>query len=251
MSDQPKRSFGPRLGLGAIAAIAVGVGVAVYVSGAGNGNQASAGCPGTAAVAAKIDPLIEGEVAAFRTSGTPVSLTDYGFQRPDGTPVSLADFAGKTVLLNLWATWCVPCRQEMPSIDRLAASMPADQFAVVAVSLDTTGPEKPTAFLDEIGVKALDLYVDPDLRLLNRMKGIGLRGGLPTTVLVDADGCRIGVMEGPAEWDSPDAVRLINATLAAEEENRKTAGGTPDDHGRRLGLLAAGDRPDGPGVRTQ
>lgn len=207
-----------RLTLGGLAAVAVGIGAAIYVGLGTQGNGADPACAAAAATAQRLDPLAIGEVAAFRAGdGAGRSLRDMAFQRPDGSAVTLADFTGKPVLLNLWATWCKPCREEMPALDRLAAAE-ADDLQIVAVSLDTGPADRPREFLAEIGVERLALYRDPDLNLLNDIKRLGLRGGLPTTILVDGAGCQLGVMEGPAEWDSPDAISLIEAVTKPEDQ---------------------------------
>lgn len=214
MTDQPQRRSRSGLGLGGLVAVAVGVAVAIYVGLSAQGNRASAACAGAAEKAARLEALSVGDVAAFRPAETPVSLSDLAFHKPDGTATTLADFAGRTLLVNLWATWCVPCRAEMPALDRLSASAGSADFAVVPVSLDSGSADKPRQFLEEIEAKALPLYVDPDLRLMDDMKRLGLGRGLPTTLLVDEAGCQLGVMEGPAEWDSADARALIAAALA-------------------------------------
>jgi len=201
------------LGLAAILGIAAGVAV-VYVREGGRGNQAATAgsdCAGAVKAAAALAPLAKGEVAAFQLADRPVSLAHLAFQKADGSPATLADFAGKTVLLNLWATWCVPCRKEMPALDRLAQSESGTDFAVVPVSIDTQDPGKPQAFLTEIGVKALPLYADPSTKIFSALKTEAMAVGLPTTVLIDGKGCALGVVSGPAEWDSVDAKALIAA----------------------------------------
>lgn len=174
--------------------------------------EQAANCELAPAAAAALDRFAAGDLAAFRVNTQPISLAALDFQREDGTPLSIADFAGKTVLLNLWATWCVPCRAEMPALDRLQQQLGGEDFAVVAVSLDASAADRPRGFLDEIGV-GLDLYVDPRLGLLDDIRRIGAIGGLPTTILIDPTGCQLGIMEGPAEWDSPAAIGLINAAV--------------------------------------
>jgi thiol-disulfide isomerase/thioredoxin len=131
----------------------------------------------------------------------------------DGKPRTLDDFKGKTVLLNLWATWCVPCRKEMPSLDALEGKLGSDKFAVVAVNIDTRNLDKPKAWLNEVGVKRLGYYADPSAKVFQDLKAIGKAFGMPTTLLVDPAGCELGALAGPAEWASEDAVRLVEAAL--------------------------------------
>lgn len=204
----------PILGLAAIAGIAVGV-AAVYVTetGKGNGADAMAGvdCAPAIEAAGLLAPFAKGEVAAFRVATEPARLSELSFQTANGDKKSIADFAGQTVLLNLWATWCAPCRQEMPALDRLDAAHEGKDFSVVAVSIDTQDPSKPKKFLDEIGVKSLAFYGDPTTGIFTGLKNKGMAVGLPTTVLIDKTGCALGVMSGPAEWDSEDAKALIGA----------------------------------------
>ncbi len=205
------------LGIAAIAGMIAGT-VAVYVMQSGNGNGGSetarVECAGALAAAARVAPLVHGEVAAFRPADAPDLVRDLSFKAPDGSETSLAAFTGKTVLVNLWATWCVPCRAEMPALDRLQSELGSDKFSVVAVNVDVTNPERARSFLDEIGVTHLAFYADPTMAIVNDLKRRGLAFGLPTTILVDGNGCRIGGIEGPAQWDSNDAKALLRAALA-------------------------------------
>ncbi|HEX5509733.1 MAG TPA: TlpA disulfide reductase family protein, partial [Pseudolabrys sp.] len=125
----------------------------------------------------------------------------------------LDQWRGRTVLLNLWATWCVPCRKEMPALDALEQRLGGPDFQVVAVNIDTRNPEKPKAFLKEVGVQKLAYYADPHAKVYQDLKEIGRAFGMPTTVLVDPAGCEIGSIAGPAEWASDDAIKLIKAIL--------------------------------------
>jgi thiol-disulfide isomerase/thioredoxin len=115
------------------------------------------------------------------------------------------------ILLNLWATWCLPCRQEMPALDRLQGKFGSKDFAVVAVNIDTAKLDRPQAFLHEIGVKNLKLYTDSTAAAFQALKQAGKVLGLPTTILIGKNGCEIGTMAGPAQWDSKDALALLNA----------------------------------------
>lgn len=171
----------------------------------------SPACPGAAELAARLKPLVHGEIAALTLAPRPKLLPGLGFDTPEGTKASLADFKGRTVLLNLWATWCVPCRQEMPALDRLQGMFGSKDFAVVAVNIDTARLDRPKAFLDEIGVKNLKLYTDNTAAAFQTLKQAGKVLGLPTTILIGKDGCEIGTMAGPAQWDSEEALTLLNA----------------------------------------
>ena len=170
-------------------------------------------CVKTAGVAARVKPAIHGQVAGLVPAAQPLSLSQLTFADADGTKVSLAHWAGRTVLLNLWATWCAPCRAEMPALDRLQVAKGDKDFEVVAVNIDTVGAEKPKKFLADIGVSALPFRSDASLGIFKALQKVGRSRGLPTTILVDGEGCEIGTMYGPAEWDRPDAVTLIDAAL--------------------------------------
>ena len=209
---------GPALiGLAAAAGIAVGA-VAVYVNSRDGGNAtqlAAHECSNALSVAAQLGPQIRGDLAAFRAAEESDPLTDLVFKASDDSDTGIAAFSGKTVLLNLWATWCGPCRAEMPSLDRLQADLGDDRFEVVAVNIDTAAPERARAFLDDIRVSTLTFYTDKSTQIFNDLKRRGLALGLPATLLIDSQGCRIGGVQGPAEWDSDDAKALIRAAMGA------------------------------------
>jgi thiol-disulfide isomerase/thioredoxin len=197
---------------GAVAALA-----AVYVIVAPNGNSVDAqSCSLALETAAKVKPFATGEVAAFLPAQNPLPLSALTFKKPDDTPVALSDFKGKTVLLNLWATWCAPCRKEMPALDKLQAELGSrDDFEVVAVNMDRSGADKPKAFLEEIGVKNLSFYHDASNKLMTDLRTHGRATGLPTTILVGPEGCEVGTMYGPAEWASGEAKKLLDTAVQA------------------------------------
>jgi thiol-disulfide isomerase/thioredoxin len=172
-------------------------------------------CAAAAKIAAAVDPLAKGDVAALSIAKKPSGVGDFVFNDPAGQPVKLSAFRGKTVLLNLWATWCVPCRGEMPELDKLQAEFGSDKFEVVAINIDTTRPERPKALFQELGLKALKLYSDPKADIFYEMKQSGKALGLPLTLLIDSEGCQIGLINGPAAWHSADARALIAGALAA------------------------------------
>lgn len=200
-----------RLLAGGGAVLLVGsLGVLYGMRGIGK-ETAAAACPGTAALSARLDPLVHGEVAALNLAKTPQLMPNLNFQDGAGAVKSLADFKGRTVLLNLWATWCVPCRKEMPALDRLQAKLGGADFAVVAVNVDTAKLDRPKQFLTAIGITALSFYADPSGQAFQTLRESGPVMGLPTTFLIDRDGCTVGTMAGSAEWSSVDAEKVITA----------------------------------------
>ncbi|WP_442755542.1 thiol:disulfide interchange protein TlpA [Methylocystis sp. JAN1] len=166
-------------------------------------------CAGAAKTAEAVKDIAKGEVAAMNISKKPEKLADFAFNDPEGKPVSLAAFKGKTVLLNVWATWCVPCRAEMPELDKLQGELGSDRFQVVTVNIDTSRPERPKKFFEETGIKALTLYADPKANIFYELKQAGKALGLPVTILIDPEGCQVGLMNGPAAWHSADAKALV------------------------------------------
>jgi thiol-disulfide isomerase/thioredoxin len=211
----------PRLGRPVLIALLLGVGAglaAVYGMGGlqrnGTPAQADAGCEGAVEAARRLKPLVHGEMAALTLSETPRRIPDLSFRDRDGRPVRLADFRGQSVLLNLWATWCIPCRKEMPALDRLQGRINGKDFAVVAVNIDTGDPAKPQRFLSEVAIKNLAYYDDPSTNVFQELRRVGRAVGLPTSILIDRTGCEIGYLAGPAEWSSEEAITLIQAALA-------------------------------------
>jgi len=198
--------------IGGMAGLAVGL-AAVYGIGALQRNAADAACAPAVELAQRLAPLARGEVAAFALTDRSLRLPDLAFRDASGTQRHLADWRGRTVLLNLWATWCVPCRKEMPALDSLEGKLGGPAFEVVAVNIDTRDAEKPRAWLKEVGIGRLGYYADTSAKVFQDLKITGRAAGMPTTVLVDPAGCEIGTMSGPAEWASEDAVRLVTAAL--------------------------------------
>ncbi len=204
------------IGIAAVAGIIAGA-AAVYIREAGSGNggtqTASGECATTKEIATRIAPLLKGQVAAMVAPDQHRKLTTIAFKGADGKPMTLDNFAGKTVLFNLWATWCVPCREEMPALNALEKELGSEKFQVVPVNIDTGDDEKPKGFLSEIGVDALQFYRDNTIEVFNSLKKEGLAFGLPVTLLIDGKGCLISAMNGPAAWDSEDAKALIKGAV--------------------------------------
>jgi thiol-disulfide isomerase/thioredoxin len=192
-------------------------GAGFLYAGGPSGKEARAAddCAAAGKVAEAVKTLATGEIAALNLSKTPEKIGDYAFTGPDGKPASISSFKGKLLLLNVWATWCVPCRAEMPELDKLQAELGSDKFEVVAVNIDTSRPERPKKFFEDAGVKALTLYVDPKANIFYELKQAGKALGLPLTLLIDPAGCQIGLMNGPANWHSAEARALIAKAIDA------------------------------------
>src|SRR3954453_921637 len=201
----------------AIGTVVIGalIGLAgVYgIGGLNRTTSGDAACSGAVSLARKIAPLAHGEVAALTMATTPLRLPDLAFEDAEGKPKKLSDWRGRTVLVNLWATWCVPCRREMPALDRLQTKLGGPNFQVVAINIDTRDPEKPKNFLKEANLTGLRYFSDQNAKVFQDLKAIGRALGMPTSVLVDPQGCEIGTIAGPAEWASEDAVKLVTAAL--------------------------------------
>ncbi|HEX2556210.1 MAG TPA: TlpA disulfide reductase family protein [Microvirga sp.] len=211
---EPSRRRLPRPAvLGCLLALALGAAGAAWYGSTQAGSRAPAECRAAEAASGRVAPLARGEVAAVSASAAPKPVPALAFTGPEGQPMQLADLKGRTVLVNLWATWCVPCRQEMPALDKLQAELGGPDFEVVAINVDTRNPDKPKAWLQENGIRRLAYYADPGGKLLQVLQRSGHVVGLPTTLLVDPAGCEIAVLKGPAEWASPDALALVRAAL--------------------------------------
>ena len=141
----------------------------------------------------------------LRAHAAPLPVAPFSFADGGGRQRSLADFRGRHVLLNVWATWCVPCREEMPSLERLQIRLGGPQFMVLALSVDSGGVEAVRKFYAELGLKALDIFVDRSLQVNSALRIVGL----PSTVLLDGEGREVARHIGPAEWDSAPLVESI------------------------------------------
>ncbi len=163
--------------------------------------------------AKKIAPLARGEVAALTMARAPLRLPDLVFDDSEGKPRKLSEWRGRTVLVNLWATWCVPCRTEMPALNELQSKLGGPNFEVVAISIDTRDLEKPKKFLKDAGLNRLQYFNDQKAKVFQDLKAVGRAVGMPTSILIDSAGCEIATIAGPAEWASDDALKLIKATV--------------------------------------
>src|SRR5206468_9906648 len=169
-------------------------------------------CAANEAQRAAVDRAAKGEVAALAVAKQPRPVTPLAFKGPDGQEKTLDAFKGRVVLLNLWATWCAPCREEMPALDRLQAQLGGERFQVVALSVDQQGVPIARRFFSEIGIKTLPLYVDPSAKAAFTVDA----AGLPATLLVDRAGREIGRHLGAVKWDSPEVLAQLRRAISAE-----------------------------------
>ena len=156
------------------------------------------------------------KAATFSMHNAPRPMPPLVFADGDGRTVHLRDFRGKVIVLNLWATWCAPCRKEMPALDRLQARLGGRDFEVVALSVDFTGLQVVRNFYRDFGIKHLRLFIDPSSQVLEQVKVLGL----PATLLIDRNGREIGRLVGPAEWDSPEMLRLFRGLIGHGRKDR-------------------------------
>lgn len=154
-------------------------------------------------------PSGAGNLLELSVFDEPRPVPEIGFADAQGRELTLADFRGRVLLLNLWATWCVPCREEMPSLDRVQARLGGEDFQVLALSLDRQGIEAVKRFYRELGLEKLAIYTDPSGKASRALAA----PGLPMTVLLDRDGREVARKMGAAEWDSPEMVSLIERVI--------------------------------------
>jgi thiol-disulfide isomerase/thioredoxin len=207
--NEKARNLKPAILIIALALIASAFGV--YLKGEGDGKVETPAAPQTQGTLSKA--LSTGAMTAFvvKTERNPVP--EVSFLEENGQATTLKAWRGRVVLVNLWATWCAPCRKEMPALAALQSEMGSKDFEVVAISVDRKGLEGASAFLKEVGATTLKLYVDPTTDSLTAFKAVGL----PASILIDREGREIGRLLGPAEWNSPEAKALITAALAEKQ----------------------------------
>lgn len=145
----------------------------------------------------------------FSLGNDPVPLLSPPFSDSKGRNLALSDFAGRIVLLNIWATWCLPCREEMPALDDLQRTLGGPDFVVVPISIDSGGIEVARDFYREIGIRDLGLYWGEDVPVQLAFAAFGL----PTTLLIDRKGQELARLLGPAKWNKPPAIRQIESVI--------------------------------------
>lgn len=198
------------LALGVVAALGL-AGIAAFYSVRGDAGNGS--CSAARTAIARMKPLVQGEIAAVELRATPRPTPALAFTGPDGQPTTLAALKGKTLLVNLWATWCAPCLKEMPSLDALQKEMGGPDFAVVAINIDTRNLDKPKTWLADNRITALPFYADPQAATFQALRAAHKVEGMPVSLIVDKAGCELGIIQGPADWASADAKSLMQAAI--------------------------------------
>jgi thiol-disulfide isomerase/thioredoxin len=158
------------------------------------------------------DNVRQSQQRAFVMHDVPRPLPVFGFEDAEGRPVTLSDFEGTVVLLNVWATWCVPCREEMPTLDALQAELGNSAFKTVALSIDRAGADVVQDFYSEIGIRHLDIFIDPTMKTTTVL-GIP---GLPTTLLIDRNGRELGRLVGPTEWATAEMIDFLKSHITTD-----------------------------------
>ena len=167
---------------------------------------------GQAAAAPDLKPLADGDMKKLAIHEEPKAVSEAEFETAEDGSGTLADYRGKYVLVNFWATWCAPCRKEMPQLQALQDAYGGDGFEVVTIATGRNAPEKIEEFFAEAGVHSLPRHRDPKQALARDMAVLGL----PITVLIDPEGREIARLIGDADWNSDSAHRIVEALLAAE-----------------------------------
>lgn len=164
------------------------------------------------AIASDVDweALTVGEMIKLAPAEDAPALPETEFTGRDGNAHSFADYEGKVILVNFWATWCAPCREEMPSLDALQAELGGEDFEVVTIATGRNPPEKIDKFFEETGVENLPVLLDPKQKLA---RGMGVVG-LPVSVLIDREGNEIARLIGDADWSGDEAKEVIRQLTA-------------------------------------
>ncbi|OCX61037.1 thioredoxin [Thioclava sp. SK-1] len=160
-------------------------------------------------MAADLSALKTGEMKKLVVYDDPLPVPELPFTDPDGAELRLQDYAGKVILVNMWATWCAPCREEMPELDALQAEMGGDAFEVLTIATGRNPPRKVDSFFEEAGVTHLPKFRDENQKLARAMGILGL----PVTVLIDQNGQEVARLIGGADWASDDAKAVIKALI--------------------------------------
>ncbi|MEM9786784.1 MAG: TlpA disulfide reductase family protein [Pseudomonadota bacterium] len=164
-----------------------------------------------AADTATAEALREGDMRKLIFHAEPIAASDVAFKSEDGQEMTLADYQGKHVVLNFWATWCAPCRHEMPHLSALQTAMGGDDMEVVTIATGRNPLPGMQRFLEEIEVDNLPLHTDARQSLARSLGVLGL----PVTIILDPEGNEIARMQGDADWSSDNAMEIMRTLIGA------------------------------------
>lgn len=176
--------------------------------------------PAAIVVAAAQTSMAQEPPKNFVQHDAPKPVASISFEDSQKRSLSLIDFKGKVVVLNIWATWCGPCRAEMPALDRLQAALGGRDFEVVPVSIDRGGIDLVKKFYTENGVHSLAMYVDTSGQAVRKLTAVGV----PTTLVIDRAGNEVGRIVGPAEWDAPEVAEFLKPIIAKQNDTAEAIG---------------------------
>ncbi|PLS23126.1 TlpA disulfide reductase family protein [Neptunicoccus cionae] len=179
----------------------------LYAAGATIANPVLAEAPNIAT----LTEMRGGDMKKLAFSAEPVARIDTPFQDEDGTTVTFEDFEGKYLLVNFWATWCAPCRHEMPTLDALQDAYGGDDFQVVTIATGHNPLPAIHSFFEEAGVTNIEIYRDPKQKLAREMTVFGL----PMTMILNPQGQEIARLRGDADWFSPEAQEIVKALITS------------------------------------
>ncbi|MCF4099413.1 TlpA family protein disulfide reductase [Maritalea mediterranea] len=219
---KPARKKG--LSIGAAIAIVVAIATAVWVSNGNNGGNGTAvadSCPANPEVQTALDEKAIGDLAAVQVTAKGARYDEISFIHENGDEVGFSAFEGNVTLVNFWATWCAPCRAEMPELEALQKDYGDKGFTVATINLDIgdDGLAKAKKFMDEEDLSELPLHRDPTFEAFEVLKKRGVALGLPATLVLGPDGCEWGVLAGPAAWHGDDAKAFVEKALALAENS--------------------------------
>lgn len=157
-----------------------------------------------------ISDMRAGDMKKLNFHATAKDVSTKTFTKDDGTEGTLADYKGQVILLNFWATWCAPCRHEMPMLSELQTELGGEDFQVVTLATGRNAPPAMKKFFQEIGVDNLPLHRDPKQAIARDMAVLGL----PITVILDTNGQEIARLRGDADWSSDNAKEILRAIIA-------------------------------------
>ena len=184
------------------------------------GAQETNNCTINAQRTTRLKQSAQGFFKNMRFADTPYDARTLSFKDSEGKDHTLGEFSGKTLLVNLWASWCVPCRTEMPELANLKRNIAGNNFDVIAINIDKNATdEKVRDFLTSIKADNIVFYRDRSMDIFNNVRKQGLALGLPITMLIDKNGCLLASYNGSAPWSNVDSETLMKAAIEADTKD--------------------------------